>query len=385
MKLGLPDDSRPIVEMFEGFFAAESTPARVRAAEPLGFDAALWRELVAVEAPFMRLSADAGGGGMSLFDSCLMMEQAGRRLASVPLAEVVVALRILGQLGGQTAREWIDKMRDGETVLSIAPCVAKPGETQLVVGAAVAKGVLTFDGREVAIEVPAAPLAAPATLGAAAIGVFTPGAGARHVISSKADAANVWAAGIEEWKLLTSAALIGLSKEALSMAAAYACERIAFGQPIGANQGIAHPLAIDAIDADGGGLLLWWTLRAIADGHPEAAATVSMLFWWSARTATNCVAHSLHTFGGYGLSVAETERRARLLERLFPVLTETPASYPLWRNLVVAHGVQGVQVHDSRLVAIMQTYGVTHILTLNSADFARYYATVVAVTPPIVP
>jgi predicted nucleic acid-binding protein len=89
--------------------------------------------------------------------------------------------------------------------------------------------------------------------------------------------------------------------------------------------------------------------------------------------------------GGYGLSVAETERRVRLLERLFTVLTETPASYPLWRNLVVAHGVQGVQVHDSRLVAIMQTYGITHILTLNSADFARYYATVVAVTPPIVP
>jgi alkylation response protein AidB-like acyl-CoA dehydrogenase len=28
-----------------------------------------------------------------------------------------------------------------------------------------------------------------------------------------------------------------------------------------------------------------------------------MLFWWTVRTATNCVAHSLHTFGGYGLSV----------------------------------------------------------------------------------
>ena len=44
------------------------------------------------------------------------------------------------------------------------------------------------------------------------------------------------------------------------MAAAYASERIAFGQPIGANQGIAHPLANDVIDADGGALLLWWTL-----------------------------------------------------------------------------------------------------------------------------
>jgi alkylation response protein AidB-like acyl-CoA dehydrogenase len=303
MKLGMPDDSLPVQEMFEGFFATESTPARVRAAEPVGFDAALWSELVAIEAPFMRLSADAGGGGMSLFDTCLMMDQAGRRLASVPLAEAVVALRILGELGGDAAKQWIDKVRDGETVLTLALHEAKAGAVQLVPGAAIAKGVLTFNGSEVAIEIPAAPLAAPATLAGISAAAFTPGKGERVVISSTPDAAKIWAAGIEEWKLLSSAALIGLSKEALAMAAAYACERIAFGQPIGANQGIAHPLANDVIDADGGGMLLWWTLRAIADGHPQAAATVSMLFWWSVRTATSSVAHALHTFGGYGLSV----------------------------------------------------------------------------------
>ena len=303
MKLGLPDDSLPIQEMFEGLFSTESTPTRVRAAEPVGFDPALWRELVTVEAPFMRLSADAGGGGMSLFDTCLMMEQAGRRLASAPIAEAVVALRILGELGGEVASRWIEKVRDGETLLALALHPVKPGERQLVAGGAVAKAILTFDGSVFAIEVPAAPLQAPSTLGGSGIGVFGPGAGERHVISSKADAAAIWAAGIEEWKLLTAAALIGLSKEALSMAAAYACERIAFGQPIGANQGIAHPLANDVIDADGAGMMLWWTLRAIADGDKEAAASVPMLFWWSVRTATTCVAHALHTFGGYGLSV----------------------------------------------------------------------------------
>ena len=302
MKLGLPDDSLPVQEMFERFFAAESTPARVRAAEPVGFDPDLWRQLVALEAPFMRLVGDAGGSGMGLFDACLMMEQAGRRLASAPLAESVVALRILGELGGDTARKWIDRVRDGETILTVALHKVKTGESQLVPGAAVAQGVITFDGREVAIEVPATSLAAPSTLGGAAIGVFEPGRSERHVISTSADAARVWAAGIEEWKLLTSAALIGLSREALSMAAAYARERIAFGQPIGANQGIAHPLANDVIDADGAAMLLWWTLRAMADARPDAAATVSMLFWWATRTATNSVAHSLHTFGGYGLT-----------------------------------------------------------------------------------
>ena len=88
--------------------------------------------------------------------------------------------------------------------------------------------------------------------------------------------------------------------------------------------------------------------------------------------------------GGYGLSVTETERRVRLLERLFRVLTEIPAAYPLWRNLVVAHGVQGVQVHDARLVALLQAHGITHVITLNGADFARYPG-VVALHPTAVP
>jgi 3-oxochol-4-en-24-oyl-CoA dehydrogenase len=302
MKLALPEDSQPIREMFERFFAAESTSERIRKAEPTGFDPALWRELVALEAPLMRLSDTAGGGGMGLFDTCLMMEEAGRRLASAPLAEAIVALRVLGEVGGDTARAWIDKVRDGETVLTLALHEAKPGEPQLVPGAAVAAGVLTFDGTELAIESPAGAVDAPFTLGGNAIASFTPGSGERQVLSSNADAGRIWAAAIEEWKLLTSAALIGLSRESLTMASAYATERIAFGQPIGVNQGIAHPLADDAIDADGGALLLWWTLRAIADGEPEAGATISMLFWWAARTATNCVAHSLHTFGGYGLT-----------------------------------------------------------------------------------
>ena len=302
MKLGLPEDSRPIKDMFERFFEAESSPARVRAAEPVGFDAALWRELVGLGAPLMRLSAEAGGGGMSLFDTALMMEQAGRRLAPAPIAEAIVALRILGELGGETAAEWIARVGDGDTVLTLALHDVSSGRTQLVPGGAAASAVLTFDGRDVAVVVPEAALPAPLTLGGSAIGLFDPAKGVRHVICGGADAARVWAAGIEEWKILTASALIGLSREALAMGAAYAVERVAFGVPIGSHQGISHPLANDIIDADGAALLLWRVLRAIADGDADAGATVSMLWWWAARTATNSVAHALHTFGGYGLT-----------------------------------------------------------------------------------
>ncbi|MDO6414538.1 acyl-CoA dehydrogenase [Sphingomonas sp. BIUV-7] len=302
MNLNLPDDSKPLQDMFERFFTDEATMARVRAAEPVGFDPVLWKDLVQLEAPFLRLSADLGGGGLGLFDACLLMAEAGRRIAPAPLAETITALRILGEVGGDLAREWIAKVRDGETLLTLALRPVEPGKPQFVPGAAVATAVLTFDGTELAIEVPAAKPEAPNTLGGSAVGIFTPGAGQRHILSGNADAATIWQAGIEEWKLLTSAALIGLSREALRLASEYACERVAFGQPIGSYQGIGHPLAVDVIDADGAEMFLWWILRGIHDRKSDAGASISMLFWWASRTATNAVAHAIHTFGGYGLS-----------------------------------------------------------------------------------
>jgi predicted nucleic acid-binding protein len=54
----------------------------------------------------------------------------------------------------------------------------------------------------------------------------------------------------------------------------------------------------------------------------------------------------------------------------FPV--DSDQVYSIWRQLVLANNVRGVQVHDARLAAIMTAYGVTHILTLNQPDFLRY-------------
>jgi hypothetical protein len=40
--------------------------------------------------------------------------------------------------------------------------------------------------------------------------------------------------------------------------------------------------------------------------------------------------------------------------------------------LVVLHAVTGVQVHDARLVAWMKTQAISHLITFNVTDFARY-------------
>lgn len=75
---------------------------------------------------------------------------------------------------------------------------------------------------------------------------------------------------------------------------------------------------------------------------------------------------------GLGLSPAEADREAARLEGLLTFLPDVPSIYPEWRRLVVAHSVSGVQVHDARIVAAMNVYGVSNLLTFNGPDFARY-------------
>jgi predicted nucleic acid-binding protein len=77
---------------------------------------------------------------------------------------------------------------------------------------------------------------------------------------------------------------------------------------------------------------------------------------------------------GLGLSSAEAQAKAAVYEAAFPLLPETPDIFSEWKALVEAAGVIGKQVHDARLIAICQVYGITHILTFNVRHFTRMAA-----------
>src|SRR6266511_1214330 len=76
--------------------------------------------------------------------------------------------------------------------------------------------------------------------------------------------------------------------------------------------------------------------------------------------------------GGLGLSPAETERRARVIERYFRLLPDSLATYQEWRQLIVRYAIVGAQAHDARLIASMKVYGISHLLTFNVEHFRRY-------------
>ena len=111
-----------------------STAAQVRAAEAKGFDPALWNVLTELGIPAMRVSEAAGGGDASLLDALIVAEEAGRRLAAVPVLEHLAATRLLEKLG-PAAEAWLKRALAGEIIVTVALRDAATAPTQIVPGA----------------------------------------------------------------------------------------------------------------------------------------------------------------------------------------------------------------------------------------------------------
>jgi predicted nucleic acid-binding protein len=75
---------------------------------------------------------------------------------------------------------------------------------------------------------------------------------------------------------------------------------------------------------------------------------------------------------GLGMTPMQASAIAQKIEAGFALLMETPTVFPIWKRLADLHSIVGRQVYDTRLVAVMQTHGVTHILTFNGKHFRRF-------------
>lgn len=323
MNFDLTEEQEMMREMFARFLDENSSPARVRAALPSGFDRELWSGLAELGAFGLRVPEAAGGLGLGTFDACVLMEEAGRTLASGPLAEALVAARVLAQLGGQD--ELLGQVLAGETVVTIAmQDVAQQGR-QWVAGGLVADAVIARRGSEVVlVSVPAEARVAEENLASTPIAELDLAALPTAVLGSGDAALADFAAGLEEWKLFMAIALSGLSRAALEMAAAYAGERKAFGVFIGTFQALSHPMADLICEIDSAKFLAWQAMRSIADGADKAGAQVSLALWYAAKAAGGAGRHAVQTFGGIGLTLEHDIHLYTLRGKAWPLVAGDP-------------------------------------------------------------
>ncbi|MBA3055278.1 MAG: acyl-CoA dehydrogenase [Sphingomonadales bacterium] len=300
MQLALNADQTMLKDTVARLFADEATPARIRAAEESGIDRDLWDKLVSLGIVAMRATAPEDGG-MTLFDAALVAEEAGRNVAPVPVVEAIVANALLGRAGVPEALQ--GAAAEG-LLATLALQPVTPGRAQVILGGSVAQVIVALEGDElVAYEGVKAPKLHNIAEAAVARVDLSAAGGTRHVLARGNAASELYAAALEEWKVLSAAFLAGLGRRALELAAAYSCERFAYGAPIGSFQGIAHPMADAATNMDGAKLMTWRAIASIAAGQERAGARAAMAYWWAAHSVDQAVKHALRTFGGYGLSL----------------------------------------------------------------------------------
>jgi predicted nucleic acid-binding protein len=76
--------------------------------------------------------------------------------------------------------------------------------------------------------------------------------------------------------------------------------------------------------------------------------------------------------GGLGLSVEQTERKVKLIEKYFRLLPDNFSTFVQWRRLVLENKIKGVQVHDAKIAASMIVGNTPFLVTLNDKDFERF-------------
>jgi predicted nucleic acid-binding protein len=117
-----------------------------------------------------------------------------------------------------------------------------------------------------------------------------------------------------------------------------------------------HPMYVDASNA---------IATLLGQGEKLHIVPQNLIEFWNVYTRPA-------QKNGLGHTADEAEVEINRLKAFFPLLLDTEAIYQEWERLVVAHAVIGVNVHDARLVAAMVVHELTHILTFNISDFARY-------------
>ena len=328
MNFELTDEQRLMQDTTIRFLNEHSSSERVRAAvEKNGFDSELWSGLAELGAFGLRVPEKLGGINLSVLDAMVLMEEAGRTLVSGPLAESLVASRILALLGDTTQAELMEAILAGSSVITLAFHDIGVEPVQWVNGGAVADALIARDGNQIVLITLSGQGQWEKNLASTPLAQLDLGTAEKIVLSESEQGSQCFAQGLEEWKLLQAAALLGLSREAIRQASEYACEREAFGQPIGAYQAISHPLADLIVDVDGGKYLTWKAVHDIAKGEEDAASQVSMAIWWAADTAARTVTQALHTFGGYGLATEYDIHLYNLRAKSWPLVFGDPARF----------------------------------------------------------
>ena len=344
---------------------------RGKASEP---QSELWQELG--EAGFIGINvpAEFGGGGAGMSELAVVTEASAS--AGCPLLLILVSsaigVEILARHGSdQQKKQWLSRMADGGMKMAFAITEPDAGSnshriTTTARQADDGSGDWIISGQKYyisGVDESAAILTVTRTgtdeRGRAAISLFIVPTDAEGLVAKRLpvaaqipdrqftvfyDDVRVPASaligvagngfrplfdGLNPERISSAALCVGIGRFALEAAADYARSRSVWGTPIGAHQGVSHPLAQAKIDVELAALML--TKAAwLHDRGDDAAAASNMAKAAAADAAVSAVDAAIQAHGGNGLSeeygLMPLYGMARLL-RIAPVSKEMVLNY----------------------------------------------------------
>lgn len=337
MDFRFSEEQEALRELARRIFADGSSSERIKQLEASGewFDRDLWAALARTNLTALVLPEEVGGGGCGIFEACLVLEEAGRHLAPVPLLPTLLLGGLpIAAFGSDAQHErWLTPVAKGEGVLTAA--LHEEGSADPSRPRVTAKrdgDAWRLDGEKICV--PAAPLAGailvPARTGDREVGVFViepGGAGSRLerqfttnrepqsrlTLSGARVAADALLGAPGEGSTIVHfiaeragvglcAVQLGLAEEALRRTAEYVTQRKQFGRPVATFQGVALRAADAFIDVEAMRSTLWQAAWRLSEGLP-AAAEVSTARWWACRGGHRVVHTAQHLHGGIGADV----------------------------------------------------------------------------------
>ncbi len=322
MDFSLDEEQEAVRDLAAHIFEDQATPERVKEVEGGSdrFDRTLWAELAKSNLLGICLPEDVGGSGFAIIELCLLLEQQGRRVAPVPLLSTVVGAMAIAEFGTPDQRDQLlPDVVAGDAVLGLGLSDEdRPRATP-------SNGSWRLDGTSPAVL--GAHLARVLVLRAATsdgdVGLFLVDPGAAgvelvraettnreiqpHVLLQNAPADRLGGPEAVEWAVARAlvglcAIQVGITEEAVRLAAAYTSERQQFGRALATFQGVALRAADAYIDSEGIRLTLWQAAWALDAGLPASMEVAVAKFW--AAEGGHRVAHAAqHVHGGVGIDL----------------------------------------------------------------------------------
>ncbi|MCZ7531463.1 MAG: acyl-CoA/acyl-ACP dehydrogenase [Acidimicrobiia bacterium] len=281
---------------------------------------------------------DEGGLDLGVVEAAVVLEEAGRHLAPVPLLPTLLAIEALRSAraaGVADLDSWISSLVTGDLLGAVAwnpepaGLMATSDEIPLLTGRSTP--TVGAPSADVVVVVAVSPDAGSSNAESSHAGSSDTGARALFVVDLDAAGRPTAEPAMDRTRqvgwlefdgtpavrlgderaaeavldlgaALTSVEMLGAASAVLDMSVDYAKERVQFGRPIGSFQAVKHRCADMLVDVEGMRSTAYWAAWCLGADDPEASVAASTAKIWCSDAAKRVMDSGLQVHGGIGFT-----------------------------------------------------------------------------------